>query len=375
MRAFNPRVQLTGPVPYFSKLPAKVLKAIRRTPSSFTPGLGSCPGCGGMQALQTVSRTINYVAEQVGANAVIQSQQTGCIEVITSTGDMSAVADQSGKDQVRSYLHSTFSGGTSQLQGMFAAYRSFLSQGKMDAPILFWGFSGDGGGLDIGMADFSSFLASRTRALYVIYDNRGFMNTGAQTSSTTLLGEHRTTSPNGSAIVGQTTFPKDPLRIAAAHDTVYSASATMANVRDLMRKTIIALMTNGPTLLHIDASCPREWKHPANQSVAISQTALSTGVFRLAEVVEGKWLMSAERKQDESGAFNPIDEYLGSQGHLRHLLQRKNADILAMNQAHVDAKWAELESEVQRTAELELTEHKIPDIFTEFRQRFARGEI
>lgn len=360
--------------PYVSGLPARVMRQIVSGKSSFSSGTGSCPGCGGMLAVRLASKVINYAAQKLNAQAV-HTQQTGCIEVVVSSGDLSASQE--------SFLHPSFSDGPSVLRGVVAAYDARRARGE-DLPLtLFWNFSGDGGTYNIGMRAFSAFLQNG-RGLLLVYDNRGFMNTGAQWSSSTFPGEKRMTAQAGPAKVGAEELPKDLVKIAAAHDVPYVASASLGTqllIRDFMRKILIGITTGreAPAVVVVDAPCPREQKfgsiadfmqkedqgdrtEAARHQIAtmeVGRLAVETGAFRVLEVINGKWIINAQRKK-AGEEFLPIDSFLASQGNLTHLLRPENRPLVERIQAYIDNKWKEAQAYAAATEDLALEDLTVP---------------
>lgn len=345
---------LRAKVPYIRSLSANVRQQIFSTKSSFTSGTGSCPGCGGMLAVRLASQVINYAAERLNAQ-VVHTQQTGCIQVTVSSGDLSASQE--------SYLHASFSDGPSVLRGIIAAYEARRAFGENLPLTLFWNFSGDGGTYNIGMRSFSGFLQNG-RGLLLIYDNRGYMNTGAQWSSSTFPGEKRTTAQVGAVKVGADEFPKDLVGIAADHDVPYVASASLGTqllVRDFMRKILIGITLGleAPAVVVVDAPCPREQKFSADKTNNVGKLAVETGAFRVLEVINGKWIINAQRKK-EGESFLPVESFLASQGNLSHLLRPENRPIVERLQAYINNKWEEAQLREAATANLALEDLTIP---------------
>jgi pyruvate ferredoxin oxidoreductase beta subunit len=362
-------------VPYTSRQPGPMIQ-IASERSSFSSGTGSCPGCAGMLGVRLASRVINFVAKKMDAQTqAVHTQQTGCIQVVVSSGDLSASRE--------SYLHASFSDGPSVLRGIIGAYDARVKKGEDLPPTLFWNFSGDGAIYNIGMRSFSAFLQNG-RGLLLVYDNRGFMNTGAQWSSSSFPGENRMTARVGQASVGAEEFPKDLIKIAAAHDIPYVASASLATrqlIRDFMRKIAIGITTGmrAPAVVLLDAPCPREQKFssiaalmgkeiPESQQEAakhqiatfeVGKRAVETGAFRVLEVVNGKWILNAQRKKEGDG-FLPVDRFLASQGNLRHLLRPENRPILDKIQGWVDNKWDEALRLEASTQDIKLEDITLP---------------
>ncbi|NIP33857.1 MAG: pyruvate synthase subunit beta, partial [Thermoplasmata archaeon] len=57
--------------------------------------------------------------------------------------------------------------------------------------------AGDGGTADIGIQALSGMVERGTKAIYVMYDNEAYMNTGIQRSSSTPSGAWTTTTQVG----------------------------------------------------------------------------------------------------------------------------------------------------------------------------------
>ena len=84
--------------------------------------------------------------------------------------------------------------------------------------------------LDLRVEDEHNFIA----------DGIVVHNTGVQRSSATPYGASTTTSPSGKKSIGNITFKKPIVEIAAAHDIPYAASASIAYPQDLIRKMKLA---------------------------------------------------------------------------------------------------------------------------------------
>src|SRR3989338_4663408 len=87
-----------------TRLTAELRRQLRAMPPSFSPKDGSCIGCGGILALRLASTAINFEAERarwldrsgqprVGELGVMLTEHTGCMQVVTTTQDTSAVMD------------------------------------------------------------------------------------------------------------------------------------------------------------------------------------------------------------------------------------------------------------------------------------------
>ncbi len=93
---------------------------------------------------------------------------------------------------------------------------------------------GDGGTSDIGLQALSGALERGTNFTYFCWDNEAYMNTGIQRSSATPFGAMTTTSPPGKKSIGQSTWKKDMVAIAVAHNIPYVATASPSYLFDLL---------------------------------------------------------------------------------------------------------------------------------------------
>src|SRR3954466_6962189 len=107
--------------------------------------------------------------------------------------------------------------------------RALDAQGRGQTQVLV--LAGDGGTYDIGLQCLSSAAERNEDLLYVCLDNEGYMNTGAQKSSST---PHfaRTSSPPE----GKPTRKKNLTGIMAAHGVPYAATASVGFLDDMLRK-------------------------------------------------------------------------------------------------------------------------------------------
>jgi 2-oxoisovalerate ferredoxin oxidoreductase beta subunit len=205
------------------------------------------------------------------------------------------------------------------------------AMGMKDVNIV--GFAGDGGTADIGLQALSGMLERRTNAIYVMYDNEAYMNTGIQRSGATPWGAWTTTTPTTGGLHGKPEAKKDIMGIVLAHRPVYAATLNPSFPEDFDRKVERARDLVGPRFLHIFAPCPPGWKFDSAQTIALGRLATDSGVFPLYEVVEGR--LHITRK---TGELKSVAEYLRAQGRFRHL----TADDTSGIQSQVRADWEHL---------------------------------
>ena len=261
---------------------------------------------------------------------VVVANATGCLEVATSIYPYTAWRVP--------WIHNAFENAAATISGVEAAYRSLVRQNKMpEQDVRFLAFGGDGGTYDIGLQSLSGAAERGHQFLYVCYDNGAYMNTGIQRSSATPLGAHTTTSPAGKVRPGKEQTRKDLTAIMAAHGIPYVAQAAPSQWRDLMTKTRKAVDCGGAAFMNVLSSCNRGWRHPADETIEITQLAVDTCYWPLFEVEDGQWRLTYRPKEKP-----PVEEWLKRQGRFRHLFKPENRHIVDEFQADVDRRWERL---------------------------------
>jgi pyruvate ferredoxin oxidoreductase beta subunit len=299
-----------------------VPKELAKQQDRLAPGHRLCAGCGAGIIVRQILAAID--APVVVANA------TGCLEVATSLYPFTSWRVP--------WIHNAFENAASTISGTEAAYRSLVRQGKMeDKNVKFVAFGGDGGTYDIGIQALSGAVERGHQFLYVCYDNGAYMNTGIQRSSATPLGAHTTTSPAGKVIPGKQQFRKDLTAIMAAHNIPYVAQTAPSQWRDLMKKTRKAVNCGGAAFMNVLASCNRGWRHPANDTIEVTQLAVDTCYWPLYEVEDGEWRLTYRPKEKK-----PVEEWLKRQGRFRHVFRPQNRHLIDRLQAEVDVRWERL---------------------------------
>ncbi|MDD3829018.1 MAG: thiamine pyrophosphate-dependent enzyme [Anaerolineae bacterium] len=299
-----------------------VPKELARRPERLAPGHRLCAGCGASIVVRQVLAAIDQ--------PVVVANATGCLEVATSIYPYTAWRVP--------WIHNAFENAAATISGVEAAYRSLVRQNKMpEQDVRFLAFGGDGGTYDIGLQSLSGAAERGHQFLYVCYDNGAYMNTGIQRSSATPLGAHTTTSPAGKVRPGKEQTRKDLTAIMAAHGIPYVAQAAPSQWRDLMTKTRKAVDCGGAAFMNVLSSCNRGWRHPADETIEITQLAVDTCYWPLFEVEDGQWRLTYRPKEKP-----PVEEWLKRQGRFRHLFKPENRHIVDEFQADVDRRWERL---------------------------------
>src|SRR3972149_5458127 len=180
------------------------------------------------------------------------------------------------------------------------------AQGTPDVTVV--GFAGDGGTVDIGLQALSGMLERRTDAIYVMYDNEAYMNTGVQRSGATPRGARTTTTPVTRTSRGKGEIKKDIMGIVAAHDPAYAATVNIAFPEDFVRKVEKAKAIRGPRFFHAFAPCPPGWGDSAGRAIGLGRLATDTNVFPLYEIEAGRYRISRKL-----GRAKPVADYVRAQ--------------------------------------------------------------
>ncbi len=192
------------------------------------------------------------------------------------------------------------------------------------------GFAGDGGTADIGIQALSGAIERGTDAVYMMYDNEAYMNTGIQRSGATPAGAWTTTTPVSERGGGKEGPKKDMMRILVAHDIPYAATVSIGHPEDFVRKAKKAKDVEGLRFFHALSPCPPGWKTPPEKGIELARLAVDTGIFPLYEVDHGVYKLTRK-----PGRLKPVEDYLGLQGRFDHLSE----DALAAIQTETERNW------------------------------------
>jgi pyruvate/2-oxoacid:ferredoxin oxidoreductase beta subunit len=205
--------------------------------------------------------------------------------------------------------------------------RALDAQGKTETQVIV--MAGDGGTYDIGFQCLSSAAERNENILYFCLDNEGYMNTGAQKSSST---PHYAST--GSTPGGKLTRKKNLIDIMAAHQVPYAATATAAFLPDLVRKVEKAKAMRGLRIITILIPCIDGWGLAEDGGLKAARYAVETGAFPLYEVEDGvRYTINRE------SCTRPVGEYLALQRRYRGLAPERVATL----QGELQDGWARLQ--------------------------------
>ncbi len=232
------------------------------------PGHGLCPGCG----QPTDTHLVLKVADEHGM-APVGVITTGCQEVSTTNWPFNSWRIP--------MVHGNYTASAAIVSGIFRVYQWFKKMGVSvygDKEILPIVIMGDGG-FAIGLNVISGGLEKGLPILYLVENNSGTQNTGAQASTLSMPG----ITAQGASQVKTTQGVYIP-DIAKAHGpNVYYARVSNAYPEDFERKLNRAMewikQGRGPAVIEsFNTACPTGWKSDATQSQEETSLSVQTGV-------------------------------------------------------------------------------------------------
>ncbi|OIN91820.1 MAG: hypothetical protein AUJ20_10075 [Comamonadaceae bacterium CG1_02_60_18] len=217
--------------------------------------------------------------------------------------------------------------------------RALDAKGQHDTQVIV--LAGDGGTYDIGFQCLSSAAERNEDFIYFCLDNEGYMNTGAQKSSST---PHF--ARTGSTPLGKASRKKNLTEIMAAHRVPYVATASVGHLPDLLRKVEKAKQMQGTRIITLLIPCMDGWGVADDAGLQTARYAVESGAFPLYEVEDGhKYTLNHTTK------IRPVADYLALQRRYRNM---PSADIETL-QAEIDEGWVTLQERAARSARVALS--------------------
>jgi pyruvate ferredoxin oxidoreductase alpha subunit len=304
------------------------LRSLTKKPKRLAPGHGACPGCGIFSGLETFFKGIE--------GDIIALYHTGCAMVTTTGYPYSA--------HKATYIHNLFQNGAATLSGVVEMFWERKRRGELDylglqEDFTFVMVTGDGG-MDIGMGPAIGAAMRNHKMIIIEYDNEGYMNTGAQQSYSTPLGNRTSTSNLGTEQQGKTTQHKDTAQIMAATNISYVFTGSEAFPQDLVKKAAKAqyyAQNEGLVYGKILIACPLNWLSNDNEGAIIVNEAVDTCFFPLYEVEHG--CTNITYNPEDKNKKVELREWLKWMGKTRHLLKPENEATYNTFQNEVNRRW------------------------------------
>jgi len=260
------------------------------------PGTTACPGCG-------MALVVRKVVEAFGKNTVlVENIGCGAWNAAQGMGSMTGLG-------MAAFPSMPLPSGSACATGISLGLKE---KGQEDTKVVLIG--GDGSLGDIGFTALSGAAERNSDFLCVTEDNEAYANTGIQRSGATPQYAWTTTTPVGDAEKGKSTPRKDMPLIIAAHRVPYVATASLAYMDDFMKKLAKARQMRGFRYIHVYTPCPTSWRFPPEKMIQVSRLGVTTGIFTLYEIEDGKLKITVKPEK-----FKPVADYLKLQGRFSHL--------------------------------------------------------
>ncbi len=220
------------------------------------------------QGIETFYQGIKVLSEKSREHVEHMLDHGFNLYTINSTG-CSQVSELVNPYNSRMYQSGHFGFGTASAAALGAKFSldQAYENGYKDVLTKVIVFAGDGAIYDIGNGPFNYALGENFDITWVIYNNEGYMNTGAQKSGASRFGVDRSTSPIGKAIAGKSTLHRRIITQAMGISHVYAAKLSIDNPRYSMNILKEAIAYNGPSVVEFFSACPQgqqssDWAGP-----------------------------------------------------------------------------------------------------------------
>lgn len=287
----------------------------------------ACPGCG-------IFTTLNLFLRGIDGH-VCFIFNTGCGMVVTTGYPLTSFKVP--------YFHNLFHNASSTATGVVEMIKRFRKRGDLPDDITVIAVSGDGGD-DIGMDQVIGCALRNDPFILLEYDNKGYMNTGAQLCYTGFKGQKNSNAHVGSNQSGKTTHHKDIIEILRGTFTSYLATASESHAADMIRKARKAQAVTrdgGFAFVKAISVCPLNWGMDEHVGPSAVEAIVNACMHPLFEVEHGITRLTVD--PEKHGKKIPItDAFQKMGGAFRHLLSPEFALIAAEVQQEVDRRWARL---------------------------------
>jgi len=302
------------------------LKQLSLMPTRFEKH-SACPGCGIFTSLNLFLRGID--------GQVVLLFNTGCGMVVTTGYPLTSFKVP--------YFHNLFHNNTSTATGVVEMIKRYKARGELPEEITVVAVSGDGGD-DIGMDQVIGAALRNDPFILFEYDNKGYMNTGAQMCYSGYMGQKNSNAYVGTQQTGKRTHHKDIMEILRGTFAPYLATTAESHALDMIRKARKAQATvraGGFAFIKTLSVCPLNWGMEEHVGPSAVEAAVNACLHPLYEIEHGITTITVD--PEKSNKKVPITEAMKLMGGLfSHMNKPEFADLAKEVQEEVDRRWARL---------------------------------
>jgi pyruvate ferredoxin oxidoreductase alpha subunit len=302
------------------------LKALSEMPTRFDKHT-ACPGCG-------IFTTLNLFLRGIDGHVVLLFN-TGCGMVVTTGYPLTSFKVP--------YFHNLFHNGSSTATGVVEMIQRFKARGDLPEEITVVLVTGDGGD-DIGMDQLIGAALRNDPFIVLEYDNKGYMNTGAQLCYTGFKGQKNSNANVGRQQTGKRTHHKDIVEILRGTFAPYLATAAESHAVDMIRKARKAQATvraGGFAFVKSLSVCPLNWGMDEHIGPSAIEACVNACLHPLYEVEHGITRITVDPEKKNKRI--PVTEAFAQLGGaFRHLSTAEHEGLAADVQQEVDRRWNRL---------------------------------
>jgi len=289
----------------------------------------ACPGCG-------IFTTLNLFLRGIDGQVVLLFN-TGCGMVVTTGYPLTSFKVP--------YFHNLFHNSSSTATGVVEMIKRLKRSGEINEEITVIAVTGDGGD-DIGMDQVIGAALRNDPFIMLEYDNKGYMNTGAQMCYSGYKGQKNANAHVGSAQTGKTQHHKDIIEILRGTFAPYLAQAAESHALDMIRKARKAQETvraGGFAFVKTLSVCPLNWGMEEHVGPSAVEACVNACLHPLFEIEHGVTTVTYDPEAKKS-KIPVTDAFAKMGGGFKHLCAPGNATLAAEVQAEVDRRWARLKA-------------------------------
>ncbi len=302
------------------------LKDLSKMPTRFDKH-AACPGCGIFTSLNLFLRGID--------GHVCLLFNTGCGMVVTTGYPLTSFKVP--------YFHNLFHNSTSTATGVVEMIKRFKARGDLPEDITVIAVSGDGGD-DIGMDQVIGAALRNDPFILFEYDNKGYMNTGAQLCYSGYMHQKASNAHLGPQQTGKRTHHKEIVEILRGTFAPYIATCCESHAQDMIRKARKAQATTragGFAFVKTLSVCPLNWGMEEHVGPAAVEAAVNACMHPLYEIEHGITTVTVD--PEKAGKKVPVtDAFAAMGGAFAHLARPEYAEAVKEVQDEVDRRWARL---------------------------------